>query len=84
MAVDLNTQRPVWPPHPGAAREQGPFGIASMLEATVGTPNNGGSAVAWGDVAFTVATLDRRLRAFDTGTGGLLWAGREGRSGAAA
>lgn len=76
MAIDLGTQQPVWRKPLGTPRDQGPFGIPSMIKLTIGTPNNGGSAVTRGGVTFIGAALDQYLRAFNTETGELLWEGR--------
>ena len=57
----------------GTAAANGPFGIPSHLDITIGTPNNGGSVVTKGGVTFIAATLDDYIRAFDTKTGKQLW-----------
>lgn len=75
-AIDLATRRFVWRKPLGTGRDHGPYGVPSMLPITMGTPNNGGSAVTRGGLTFIAAALDRVIRAFDTETGELLWEAR--------
>jgi len=65
-AVDVNAGEIVW---------KVPLGLVDELKATTGTPNLGGTIVTDGGVIFIGATIDARLRAFDTRTGEQLWAG---------
>ncbi|HXW05139.1 MAG TPA: pyrroloquinoline quinone-dependent dehydrogenase [Vicinamibacterales bacterium] len=68
VAVDVNRPAVVW---------RVPLGVFDELAArgfgATGAPNIGGSIVTAGGVIFVGATIDRRFRAFDAGTGALLW-----------
>lgn len=44
-----------------------------MLPITIGTPNGGGSLATGGGLLFAGATHDGDFRAFEAGTGKLLW-----------
>ncbi|MFO1144858.1 MAG: membrane-bound PQQ-dependent dehydrogenase, glucose/quinate/shikimate family [Amaricoccus sp.] len=71
--IELATGKTLWE-HPfGSAEGNGPFGIASHLPLTIGTPNNGGAVVTAGGVTFIAATTDQKLRAYETATGKELW-----------
>jgi quinoprotein glucose dehydrogenase len=59
VGVDLNGGEPIWDVPLGAA----------------GPPAMGGAVVTAGGLAFMGGTADRTLRAFDVGTGELLWEG---------
>ncbi len=72
-AVDLRTGRLVWSEALGTARDSGPFGLASQLPLTLGTPNTGGALTTRSGLVFIGASQDRYLRAFATTTGDLLW-----------
>ena len=67
-AVDLNSGAIVW---------RIPLGFVEELKAkgyaNTGTQNLGGSIVTSGGLVFIAATTDRRFRAFDAGSGKLLW-----------
>lgn len=72
-AFDLKTGKTLWD-HPfGSATNNGPFGIASHLPITIGTPNNGGPIVTAGGLIFVAATTDDELRAISLKTGKVLW-----------
>lgn len=75
-AIDLKTRQWAWRKPLGTGQDSGPWGIKSRLPITMGTPNNGGSAVTAGGVTFIAAALDNVIRAFDTQTGELLWQDR--------
>jgi quinoprotein glucose dehydrogenase len=70
-AVDTATGEIAW---------RAPLGNYDELEAqgmkNTGTPNVGGSIATAGGIVFIAATNDARLRAFDSGAGKELWAGR--------
>lgn len=72
-SIDLRTGRTLWDRPIGDARQNGPFGIASRLPITIGTPNNGGPLVTAGGVVFLAATTDNVFRAIDLRTGKVLW-----------
>lgn len=72
-AIDLKTGRTLWDHALGSARNNGPFGIPSMLPIRIGTPNNGGPLVTAGGLIFIAATTDDMFRAFDARTGDLVW-----------
>ena len=66
VAVDLTSGRHRW---------AAPFGqvqIGGKLEA-VGAPNYGGLIVSAGGVVFATGTADRRIYAFDSASGQMLW-----------
>ena len=72
-AIDLKTGKTLWDEPLGDARNNGPFGIASHLPITIGTPNNGGALVTAGGLIFIAATTDDMIRAIDIDTGKVLW-----------
>lgn len=72
-AIDLQTGKTLWDEPFGDARNNGPWGIASYLPITIGTPNNGGAAVTAGGLIFIAATTDQMFRAIDIDTGKTLW-----------
>ncbi|MBZ8132778.1 pyrroloquinoline quinone-dependent dehydrogenase [Afifella sp. IM 167] len=72
-AVDLATGKTLWDRPLGTARRNGPFNIPSFLPISIGTPNNGGSAVTAGGVVFIAAATDNLIRAIDLETGKTLW-----------
>ena len=67
-AVNASTGEIVW---------QVPLGIVEALEAkgikNTGTLNSGGSIATAGGLVFIAATIDSRIRAFDSRTGKELW-----------
>ena len=72
-AIDLRTGRTIWDRPLGTARENGPFGIASGLPLTIGTPNNGGAVVTASGLIFIAAATDDLIRAIDLRTGRVIW-----------
>lgn len=72
-AIDLSTGDTVWDRPFGTARNNGPFGIPSMLPLTIGTPNNGGPVVTAGGLIFIGATTDNLIHAIDVETGETVW-----------
>lgn len=72
-AIDISSGKTVWDRPLGTARNNGPFGIPSMLPFTIGTPNNGGSVVTAGNLVFIAAATDNLFRAIDIRTGETLW-----------
>lgn len=73
MAIDLDTREVLWDVPLGTARNNGPFGIPSLLPFDIGTPNNGGSAITAGGLIFIAAATDDLIRAIDIETGEVLW-----------
>ena len=65
----------VWSQLIGSAGGTGPFGIKSGLPLTIGTQTFGGAITTASGLTFVAATLDGTLRAFESKTGKLLWAG---------
>ena len=72
-AVDLRSGKLAWMRELGDARRSGPFGLHLGLAIPMGVPNLGGSLTTRGGLSFVAATTDGVLRAFDSGTGKLLW-----------
>ncbi|MCY0096947.1 membrane-bound PQQ-dependent dehydrogenase, glucose/quinate/shikimate family [Hoeflea ulvae] len=72
-AIDLKTGETLWDQPIGTARNNGPFGIPSMLPLKIGTPNNGGPLVTAGGLIFIAAATDDLLRAIDIETGEVVW-----------
>jgi quinoprotein glucose dehydrogenase len=68
-AIDMNTGKYLWKLPLGEYPEL----VAKGVKNT-GSENNGGPVVTAGGVLFIAATaFDRKIRAFNSGTGGLLW-----------
>ncbi len=57
----------------GVIKWQIPLGDTPMIHLNVGMPSLGGPIVTAGGIIFIAASLDDRLRAFDTDSGKLLW-----------
>lgn len=74
-AVDLRGGEVLWEVPLGTTRDQAPFPIW-WLQGEVGSPNLGGPITTAGGLVFIGATTDKYLRAFDAGTGELLWSHR--------
>lgn len=72
-AVNLETGRLLWTRWLGTARESGPAGLASHLPLPLGTPNLGGSLATRAGLVFIASGQDRRIRAFGSEDGKLLW-----------
>jgi quinoprotein glucose dehydrogenase len=72
-AIDLKTGKTLWDQPLGDARNNGPFGWASHLPITIGTPNNGGPLITAGGLVFIAASTDNMFRAFDIKTGKEVW-----------
>jgi quinoprotein glucose dehydrogenase len=71
VAIDLGSGKKLWEVPLGdmAGLRQAPVAALRAL----GSPNLGGPIATAGGLVFVAATLDRRLRAFDIGTGRELW-----------
>ncbi|OYU69967.1 MAG: hypothetical protein CFE28_08120 [Alphaproteobacteria bacterium PA2] len=63
-AVDMNTGKYLWTV---------PFGITGSMGPEFGGANTGGGVVTGSGLLFIGATTDRKLHAYDTRTGKLLW-----------
>lgn len=72
-AIDMATGETLWDRPLGEARNNGPFGIPSMLPIDIGTPNNGGAVVTAGGLVFIAAATDDLIRAIDIETGETVW-----------
>ena len=72
-AINLEDGSTLWDRPLGTARNNGPFGIASGLPLTIGTPNNGGSLVTKSGLIFIAAATDNLIRAIDINTGETVW-----------
>lgn len=72
-AIELSTGKTLWDRPFGTARRNGPFGIPSGLPLSIGTPNNGGSAVTASGLVFIAAATDGLVRAIDIRTGRTVW-----------
>ncbi|WP_309090361.1 membrane-bound PQQ-dependent dehydrogenase, glucose/quinate/shikimate family [Phenylobacterium sp.] len=72
-AIDVTTRKIVWQVPAGTAETSGPLGIASGLKIPVGTFGLGGPVTTAGGLTFHASTTDPYLRAYDNGTGKLLW-----------
>ena len=72
-AIDVDTQELRWSQPIGDARNSGPLGFPLGLKLPLGAPNIGGALTTAGGVTFIGATQDEMFRAFDTGSGKLLW-----------
>jgi quinoprotein glucose dehydrogenase len=72
-AIDLKTGKTLWDRPFGTARTNGPFGVASHLPLSIGTPNNGGAVVTAGGLVFVAAATDNLIRAIDIKTGKTVW-----------
>ncbi|MEE2678991.1 MAG: pyrroloquinoline quinone-dependent dehydrogenase [Myxococcota bacterium] len=68
-AVDLVAGEVLWESALGSMRDQAPF----PLWMEFGAPNLGGPLTTAGGLTFIGATTDKFIRAFDAGTGALLW-----------
>ncbi len=72
-AIDLKAHKVLWQRPFGSARANGPWGIPTGMPLTIGTPNNGGSVMTAGGVAFIGASSDNQIHAIDLKTGKTLW-----------
>jgi quinoprotein glucose dehydrogenase len=57
----------------GTIKWQVPLGVAPLVHLNLGMPGLGGPVVTASGLIFIAASLDDRLRAFDIGTGRVLW-----------
>jgi quinoprotein glucose dehydrogenase len=72
-AIDIKTGKTLWEKPLGTARNNGPFGIPSMLPITIGSPNLGGPLITAGGLVFIGASTDDTFRAIDIRTGQVVW-----------
>jgi len=74
--VDLRTGQLIWHRPIGTAEDIGPLGMRLGLKIPFGPPSAGGAITTASGLTFVAASQDAYLRAFDTGSGSLLWEGR--------
>ncbi len=74
--IDLKTGKFAWREALGKARDTGPFGIATGLPYTIGTPQLGGTLMTGSGLMFIGGTQEKTFRALDTKTGQILWEDR--------
>ncbi len=72
-AVDLATRKVAWQVPAGTAEYAGPLGWKSGLKIPMGNATLGGPVATAGGLVFHAATADPYLRAYDTGTGKVVW-----------
>jgi quinate dehydrogenase (quinone) len=72
-AVDLATRKIAWQVPAGTAEYVGPLGLKSGLKIPMGNATLGGPLATAGGLVFHAATADPYLRAYDTGTGKVVW-----------
>lgn len=72
-AIDVATRKVVWEVPAGTAEYAGPFGLKSGLKIPLGTTGLGGPVATAGGLTFHASTQDPYLRAYDTGTGKVVW-----------
>lgn len=75
-SIDIPSGKIVWARTLGTTRDAGPLGIPSLLPLPTGMPNTGGPIATAGGLTFIGATQDRAIRAFESGSGRLLWTAR--------
>ena len=73
VAIDLASRQIAWQVPVGTAEESGIFGIPSGLPIPLGTIGLGGPVTTAGGVTFHASTTDPYLRAYDNGSGKLVW-----------
>lgn len=74
QAVDLRTGKVKWKVTLGTTKHQAPWPLYLIPGlGDVGAPNFGGGMVSAGGLFFIGATTDHAFRAFDVGTGEILW-----------
>lgn len=71
VAVDLRAGTVLWEVPLGSVHEMGP--INAPFHINWGTPNLGGGIATAGGLFFIGATMDRQIRAFNSGNGDTLW-----------
>jgi quinate dehydrogenase (quinone) len=72
-AIDVATRKVVWQVPAGTAEYAGPLGLKSGLKIPMGNTTLGGPVATAGGLVFHAATADPYLRAYDTGTGKVVW-----------
>ncbi|MCA9241451.1 MAG: membrane-bound PQQ-dependent dehydrogenase, glucose/quinate/shikimate family [Planctomycetales bacterium] len=80
-AFDLGTNKMIWKRTLGTTADSGPFYTASHVPLPMGVPNMGGSLLTRAGLIFIGATQERKIRAFQSATGKLLWTYELPRSG---
>jgi membrane-bound PQQ-dependent dehydrogenase (glucose/quinate/shikimate family) len=71
--IDLNTKKLLWKHAIGTMKISGPFGLATGLPLTVGTPVQGASMTTRAGLVFHGGAMDDTIRAFDLRTGKEKW-----------
>ncbi len=74
--IDMRTGKFAWRQPIGKARDIGPFGFATHLPYTIGTPQLGGVLMTGTGLMFIGGTQEKTFRALDTKTGRVLWEDR--------
>lgn len=75
-AVHIDTGELVWSKPLGTGFDAGPLNIPTRIRIPMGTPNIGGPLTTAGGLTFVAAAQDNFLRAFESGTGRLVWEAR--------
>lgn len=75
-AIHIDTGELIWSKPLGTGFDSGPLGIPTRIRIPMGTANLGGPLVTAGGLTFIAAAQDNFLRAFETGTGRLVWEAR--------
>lgn len=76
VAIDVKTRKIVWEIPVGGAEYSGPFGWRSGLKIPIGTFGIGGVMTTGAGLVFHTNTQDPYARAYDTGTGRMVWQSR--------
>jgi membrane-bound PQQ-dependent dehydrogenase (glucose/quinate/shikimate family) len=71
--VDLDSRKLIWQKPLGTSADSGPLGLRSILPLPMGVPNTGGTLSTRTGLIFIGATQERRIRAYDSRSGKLLW-----------
>lgn len=75
-ATHVDTGELVWSQPLGTGMDTGPLGLPMRMRVPLGTANIGGPLSTAGGLTFIAAAQDDYLRAFETGSGRLLWSHR--------
>lgn len=72
-AIDLKTNKMIWKRPLGTTADSGPLYVASHIPLPMGVPNMGGSLLTRAGLTIIGATQEKKIRAFHSSTGKLLW-----------